>query len=68
MNIDEVFLVVLMIGGLFVTFFGINFYRYASIIMSAAGGYMLGKILFSDMLSGFVGEGVFREMDGSAGA
>ena len=67
MNIDEVFLVVLMIGGLFVTFFGINFYRYASIIMSAAGGYMLGKILFSDMLSGFVGEGVFREMDGSAG-
>lgn len=67
MNFDDIFLVVLLIGGLFVTFFGINFYRYAVIIMSAAGGYMLGSLAFSGVLSGFVGEGVFRDMDGSAG-
>lgn len=67
MDFDEIFLVVILIGGLFVTFFGINFYRYASIIMSAAGGYMLGRLAFSGVLSDFVGEGVFRDMDGSAG-
>lgn len=67
MNVDDLFLVVILIGGLFVTFFGINFYRYAVIIMSAAGGYMLGQLAFSNVVSDLVGEGVFREMDGSAG-
>ena len=38
MNIDEIFLGIILVGGLFIGFFGINFYRIACIIMNGATG------------------------------
>lgn len=67
MNIDEIFLGIILVGGLFVGFFGINFYRIAVIIMNGAGGYILARLLYSNFIGDMVGEGVFREMDPSAG-
>ncbi len=67
MNIDEIFLGIILVGGLFIGFFGINFYRIACIIMNGATGYVLGRMLYDYVVGNVVGEGVFREMDASAG-
>lgn len=67
MNIDEIFLGIILVGGLFIGFFGINFYRIAAIIMNGAGGYILARLVYSHFIGNMVGEGVFREMDPSAG-
>ena len=67
MGMDEVALFLMLIGGLIVACAGINIYRYAVIIMSAAGGYCLANMLFTGALADNVGDGVFRDMDGGAG-
>jgi len=67
MSIDTIIMGVIMISGLAVGFFGINIYRYAVIIMNAVGGYFLGKIVSSYFLGNLAGEGIFHDMDTSAG-
>ena len=66
MGFDSIALGIILVGGLFTACAGINFYRYAVIIMSAAGGYALGKIICDSFLNGMVGEGVLRESDTGA--
>ena len=66
MPIDGFFMAIILIGGLVVGFVGINIYRYAVIIMSGAGGYMLGSMVCKNFLNGVVGEGIFRESNASA--
>ena len=56
-----------LIGGLFVTFMGVNLYRYAVIIMGAVGGYFLGNLFYDAVLGDNVGEGIFHDMNSSAG-
>ena len=67
MGLDEAALILMLIGGIAVAAAGINIYRYAVIIMSAAGGYCLANMLFAGAVAGNVGNGVFKDMDGSAG-
>ena len=67
MGLDEAALILMLIGGIAVAAAGINIYRYAVIIMSAAGGYCLANMLFAGAVGGNVGNGVFKDMDGSAG-
>lgn len=66
MGFDNIALGIILVGGLFVACAGINFYRYAVIIMSAASGFAIGKIICESFLNGMVGEGVLRESNTGA--
>ena len=66
MGFDTIALGIILAGGLFVACAGINFYRYAVIIMSAASGYAIGKNICDSFLNGKVGEGVLRESNTTA--
>ena len=66
MGFNSIALGILLIAGLVVAGFGINIYRYAVIIMSAAGGFALGQIICENFLNGKVGEGVLRETNAGA--
>ena len=66
MGVDEILLAIILIGGLVVGFFGINVYRYAVIIMSGAGGFMLGRIACSMFFDDVTGEGVLWASDSGA--
>ena len=66
MGFDTIALGIILVGGLFVACAGINFYRYAVIIMSAASGYAIGRIICDSFLNGKVGEGVMRETNTTA--
>lgn len=66
MGLDEIFLAILLIGGLVVGFLGINLYRYAVIIMSSAGGYALGNMVCKMFFDQVAGEGVLHDSSSSA--
>jgi len=66
MDFNTIALGIILIGGLFVACAGINFYRYAVIIMSAASGFALGKMICDNFLNGKVGEGVMRDTSATA--
>ncbi len=66
MDFEGIMFVIILIGGLFVGFFGINFYRYSAILMSAAGGFMLGRVVNEHLIANIIGEGVFRESSSSS--
>ena len=66
MELFDFLLAIILIGGLGVCFLGINIYRYAVIIMSGAGGFMVGRMFCNMFLNNFEGEGVLRDSSTSA--
>ncbi|MCQ2515828.1 MAG: TMEM198/TM7SF3 family protein [Saccharofermentans sp.] len=68
MPLTEPLLAIVVIAGLVVALAGYNLFRYSVIIMGGVGGFFLGNMLFSDLLSGLIGEGILHDMNGSAGA
>jgi|GEM_PF-1353585 len=63
-----VVMAVVLIAGLVVAFAGYNIFRYSIILMGGTGGFFIGRMFFSNVLSGMVGDGIFHDMSGSAGA
>lgn len=68
MVVNEVVLAFVLLAGIVVTLSGYSFFRYSVVISGAVGGFFLGNIFFKNYLSGIMGEGVFRETSGNAGA
>ncbi len=65
-GVENTALAVILIGGLVITFLGVNIYRYAVMIMGGGGGFVLGKIVYDNFVAGWIGQGVLRESDSSA--
>ena len=66
MGINEVFMAIILFGGIITAAAGINLYRYCVIAMSASGGFLLARMVVAKF-AGVEGQGVFHDMDIGAG-